>query len=227
MPSNDSETRLKQVEGIIWDLDNTLYRFDKDFEHLCHVAAAKAAVKGGVPMTHEETLKISLKSYDQYGHSYRLLIEQYELDKQQMHYDFHSFIDETLIKKSVELIDLFSKVNLNHVLVTHASGEWAQRALAHIGLKDFFPDERIIPAEATNFQSKAESRAPFEEALSRLSLSPEKVVVAEDITENLRIPHEMGLGTILVHYGKPPSPIPDYVDMNYNNAALFLERLLS
>lgn len=221
--SEKMRERLAQVEGVIWDLDNTLYRFEGDFEQLCHVAAARAAVKGGVQMTHEQALEVCLQSYDRYGHSYRLFIEEHRMDQVQLHYDFHTFIDEKLIRKSLELIALFEKTHLRHALVTHASGEWAARALRHIGLKEFFPDEQIIPAEAVDFQRKSESRAPFEKALALLGLPSARVMVVEDLAENLRIPHEMGLATVLVHYGQPPEPVPDYVLMDCNNAATFLE----
>lgn len=214
---------LDSIEGVIWDLDNTLYRFEGDFEELCHVAAAKAVVKGGLQMTHEEALSLCLKSYDQYGHSYRLFIEEYGIKQEIIHYDFHEFIDEKLLRKEAELISLFEKSSLGHVLVTHASREWAGRALRHIGLKEFFPDEKIIPAEDTNFMRKSESKIPFENALALLEIQKEKVVVVEDIAENLRIPYQMGLATVLVHYGRPPSPMPEHVRMDYNNALTFMK----
>ncbi len=215
--------RLAALEGVIWDLDNTLYRFNADFEQACHIAAARAAVKGGADLTHEAALEICYRSYEIHGHSYRMFIDEYRLDKVQLHYDFHEFIDEKLIRKSAELVQLFGKTHLKHALVTHASGAWARRALEHIGLAAFFPDERIIPAEEINFERKDESRAPFEKALSLLELSPEKAAVVEDLAPNLRIPHEMGLMSVLVHYGQRPEPMPAHVTMDCNNAAEFLE----
>lgn len=224
MPINEEMARrLAQLEGVIWDLDNTLYRFEGDFEQLCHVAAAKAVIKGGVAMTHEQAMEVCLQSYDLYGHSYRLFLERYEIDRVQVHFDFHTFIDEKLIRRELELIALFEKTHLRHALVTHASGEWAARALSQIGLKEFFPDEMIISAEAIDFQRKSESRAPFEKALALLGLPPSHVVVVEDLAENLRIPHEIGLATVLVHYGRPPEPMPSHVQLDCNNAAEFLK----
>lgn len=225
MPKNNFENRLGQIEGIIWDLDNTLYRFEGDFEQLCHVAAARAAVKNGLDLSHEDALLLCHKSYEEYGHSYRLFIEEYQIDQRKIHFDFHSFIDEKLIGKSLDLIALFEKTALKHTLVTHASREWAARALAHIGLKDFFPDSKIIPAEDTGFARKSESRQPFEKALALLDLAPAQTVVVEDIAANLRIPHEMEMGTVLVHYGQPPDPMPFFIDRDYNNALDFLADL--
>lgn len=216
---------LKNLRGIIWDLDNTLYRFEDDFEQACHIAAARAALKGGVAMTYEEAHAISLQSYDRYGHSYRLFIEQHGLTMTQLHYDFHTFIDEKLINRSLELAALFSASRHGHVLVTHASAEWAARALSHIGLKKYFPDDRIIAAEAVDFARKSESRIPFERALSTLDLPADQVAVVEDIAENLRIPRAMGMTTALVHYGRPPQPLPEFIDLSCNNAAEFMALL--
>lgn len=226
MQENELVQRLQNAEGVIWDLDNTLYRFEGDFEALCHVAAAKAAVKCGLDMSHEQALELCYQSYEEFGHSYWLFIERYKIEQRQIHFDFHSFIDEKLIRSSLDLAKLFEAAPLRHTLVTHASAEWAERALAHIGLKRFFADDMIIPAEATNFMRKSESHIPFEQALALLDLPPEKVVVVEDIAANLRIPREMGMATVLVHYGQKPNPVPDYVSLDCNNAAIFLQKLM-
>lgn len=220
MPQN--EWTAGRLEGVIWDLDNTLYRFEDGFEHLCNIAAARAAMKGGAPLSEGEAIELSSLSYQQYGYSCRLFIERYGMDREQLHYDFHDLIDERLIRRSLDLIGLFEKTGLRHALVTHSSGRWARRALSHIGLAPFFPEEAIFPAEDVAFRSKAESREPFERALSLLGLAEDKVAVVEDVAANLRIPHEMGLATVLVHYGKNPDPMPGFVGFSCNNAADFL-----
>lgn len=214
---------FSHLRGVIWDLDNTLYRFEGDFEALCHVAAAKAALKGGLQASYNEAFSLCLKSYDVYGHSYRIFIEEHGIAQDQLHYDFHDFIDEKLIRKSLELVAAFERSPLGHVLVTHASRGWAGRALAHIGLKEFFPDEKILPAEDTGFARKSESCAPFEKALELLGVDAENVAVVEDIAVNLRLPYELGMDTVLVHYGQKPSPMPPYVRHDYNNALEFLQ----
>ena len=218
-------SNMTSIEGVIWDLDNTLYRFEGDFEQACHIAAARAAVKGGLVDGYEQALALCLQSYEEFGHSYRLFIERYNVDRIRLHHDYHSFVDENLIRGEAELIALFERAPQRHVLLTHASREWAERALARIGLKAFFPEDRIVAAEDTDFQPKSDSRAPFEKALGLLGLPPEKSVVVEDTAANLRIPCAMGMATALVHYGRPPDPMPDYIDADYNNAVAFLKVL--
>jgi putative hydrolase of the HAD superfamily len=225
MPLENSSGAKQEVRGIIWDLDNTLYRFEEDFEHFCHVAAARAALKGGLDKTFDQAFELCLKSYSVYGHSCQIFTEEYRIDKTQLHFDFHNYIDEKIIARSIELVNLFEELSLNHVLVTHASHEWAQRALTHLGLKDHFPDQMIIPAEATGFERKSESKIPFEMAIQKLSCPPACLVVVEDIAENLAIPYEMGLFTVLVHHGRKPEMLPSYINMACNNAVEFMEYL--
>ncbi|MCB9990257.1 MAG: haloacid dehalogenase [Rhodospirillales bacterium] len=221
-----SEAVPDNIKGLIWDLDNTLYRFDHDFVQACHIAAARAALKGGVPMNMEQAVAYSERSYLERGHSYFLFVENFEVNELSIHLDFHDFIDETIIKKSKDLADLFVRSGLQHILVTHGSRRWAHKALLHLGLDRFFPPERIIPAEEIDFARKHASRVPFEKALQILDLPEAHVAVVEDMADNLLIPHEMGLSTILVHYGRVPDPMPDHIDYAYNNAAEFLKQSL-
>ncbi len=223
MPASNDLPDLAALRGVIWDLDNTLYRFDRDFEQACNLAAARAALKGGVEMSLEDAVAFGWESYRLRGHSYDLFLERFALDRVRMHHDFHDAIDETLIKKSAALAALFDRVALGHALVTHASRGWAVRTLDHLGLRPFFPDERIFAAEDSGFERKSESRRAFDAALHALDLPPGQAMVVEDIAGNLRIPKEMGLLTGLVHYGRPPEPLPAHIDWHGNNAADFLE----
>ena len=77
---------------------------------------------------------------------------------------------------------------------------------------------RVFPTP----QRKSESRAPFQMALDLLDLPSSQALVVEDMADNLRIPYEMGLATVLVHYGRPPEPMPGHVQIDCNNAAEFL-----
>ena len=73
------------------------------------------------------------------------------------------------------------RLALPQVIVTNASRGWAARALSHLGLKDFFPDDMIIPIEDVDFQPKAYSRVPFEAALSRMGVAAESTLMVDDM----------------------------------------------
>lgn len=226
MRKNNGTERLRQADGVIWDLDNTLYRFNEDFSQACQIAAARAAIKNGAQYTLDEAVAICIQSFTRHGNSSHIFIEDHKINQQGMHADFHDFLDETVIHRSLELAELFRQAALQNIIVTHASQNWARRILNHLGLSGHFPGDRIIAAEDVAFQSKASSRVPFERALDLLGLAPDRVVVVEDSAQNLRIPHEMGLTTVLLHYGQPPVPMPDHVHMDCNNAADFLKTVI-
>ena len=80
-----------------------------------------------------------------------------------------------------------------------------------------------LQLEDYDFESKSESRRSFEEALEKLGCAPENAVMVEDLVKNLKIPHEMGMKTVLIHHGKPPEEIPDFVDYHCNSALNVLE----
>lgn len=229
MPSAEKKTEalLAGLKGIIWDLDNTLYRFDDDFKHACAVAAAKAAVALGAPLSLKEAIDISWESFYRTGYSMDMFIARYDLDRERMHHSFHKFIDETLLKSSLQTVSLFEQMNLEHCLVTHASGDWARRALSHLGLLPWFAEGRIIALEDIAFAKKAESARPFEEALSRLGMAVADCLVVEDIPENLAIPRALGLKTVLIHHGQPPVPMPVHIDMDFDNAVALLSAVRS
>lgn len=202
---------MNRVEGVIWDLDNTLYRFNEDFIHACNLASARAAIALGVPLRLGDALALAEESYAFNSFSGHFFIERHGIRRADYHAAFHDQLDEKVLRKSEETRACFATSRLAHVLVTHASRSWALRTLEHLGLRDYFPDERIVALEDAGYEQKCSSRRPFDLALAQLSLPAEKAVVVEDTLRNLRVPHEMGLATILVHHGRVPVDIPGFV----------------
>ncbi len=213
-----AQAELAGLSGLVWDLDNTLYRFDDAFKHACNIAAARAAIKGGVDMEIDEAIAFGWKSYREKGYSITLFIEQFQLDVTRMHHDFHHFIDEKLIAACQDTAQAFRDSTQKHVLLTHASRAWAVRTLAHLGLADSFPAAHIIPAEDVSFIKKSSGTAPFEHALAALGCAAGQAAIIEDMPANLDIPKKMGMTTILVHHGQKPDPRPAFIDYDFNNA---------
>ena len=227
MQESEQHTFFKNIKGVIWDLDNTLYRFDEGFEKACHIAAAKAAIKGGLDKDFEQAFEMSLKSYELYGHSCQLFTVEYQIDSKILHHDYHEFINEKIIEKSLEVVSLFEQTSLSHALVTHASMGWASRMLEHLGLKKFFDDERIFAAETVDFNKKSQSEIPFNIAVEALGIERSSIIVVEDLAENLKIPSDMGIKTALVHYGQRPHPMPSFIDFDCANASEFLKNVIN
>jgi putative hydrolase of the HAD superfamily len=223
----DFLNRLENARGIVWDLDNTLYRLDDAMADAFHLAIARAVTQeGGVDLDLDEAFRMARKSFADHGYSGSIFVRSYGVDDEWLHHTFHTYVDEKVIARSLETVDLFARLGLRHALITHGSGKWARRVLAHLGLNAFFEDGGILALEDYGFQKKSESAVPFMRALDHLKLPPEQALIVEDTVRNLAIPYELDMGTVLVHYGRKPDPAPPFVDADYDNTLDFLRHMM-
>lgn len=226
MTRKTSAEILRDIKGILWDLDNTLYPLSSDFaDHFNH-SLATVARESGIDLPHPELVALAEKSLHQHGYSGRVFIERFGLDRVALHHRIHEVVDETILGRTEGLIEQFEQVPLDHAIVTHGSFGWALRVLDHIGLSRWFPRHRVHALETFDFHRKSDSRRPFTQGLTSLNLAEKNVVMVEDTLHNLKVPHEMGLVTVLVTQGQaPPSDLPGYVDIVCDDARA-LVRLL-
>lgn len=216
---------LKDIQGIIWDLDNTLYRFNDLFVHACNVAAARTICTLVDNFTYEEALAEAEKSYEEHGYSGHAFVTRHGVPYHDYHFPFHEAIDEKILDRNDDMLSALADLNLPHVIVTNASRHWAEKSLLHLGMKDFFPDENIIALEDTDFEPKARSVLPFEMARDKLRTDPAGTLVIEDTVRNLRVPKQMGFRTALVHHGKTPDVSEDFIDLEFPDTLSVLEAL--
>lgn len=217
---------LSHIKGLIWDLDNTLYRFDQAFEKACNIAAARTVQQLIPSITFEEAFAAAEKSYLEHGYSGQVLIEQYGITYSDYHYLYHDTIDETIIEKNEAILMALGDIDLPNILVTHASRRWAEKTLRHLSMDAYFPCDKIIALEDTDFQGKAYSAAPFIKGMELLNLPPESVLVVEDTAKNLLRPKEMGMTTVLIHHGKNNHLGLDHVDHAFSDTLEFLGTLM-
>lgn len=221
------EKDIAAVTGILWDLDNTLYASSDTVYDTFNNAVARAAIAWGIDIDFETARAMARQSFLETRFSALHFIERYDIPFPELHYLIDGFLDHTTVDTCRHTTDMFARVGGDHALITHAGRPWALNVLDRLGLRPWFPDERIFGFENYDFQSKAKSRRPFEMALSSINRNPGDVAMVEDTVENLRVPHEMGMTTILVHHGDTPADIPDFVDIHCDNAAELLKRLHS
>ncbi|MBU0858468.1 MAG: HAD hydrolase-like protein [Alphaproteobacteria bacterium] len=219
----DFDTRLRGLRGILWDLDNTLYRLEEMLEDSFNVAIARAAIDQGIPLSFESAVAMARTSYEKTGYSGRYFLEQFGLDRNVLHFAFHKHLDEKVINASLELQQLMDSAKLTHALITHGARDWALRVLQHIGLRHHFPEPQVFALEDMAFEKKHESRRAFLSGLDALGVEPAEALVMEDLAENLVIPHQMGLGTVWLHHGRVPDTIPAHVDYCCANAVEFMQ----
>ncbi len=157
----DFAQKLQTIEGIVWDLDNTLYRLEDAVKHAFHHAIAHAAIDAGVELSLEEAVRLANQSFADHGYSGRVFVKDFGIDDVWLHHRFHDHLDETIIGKNAELDELFYKTGLRHGLITHGSGKWARKVLTRLGLREWFPEDCILALEDYGFEKKPKALPRF------------------------------------------------------------------
>lgn len=213
------------IRGVIWDLDNTLYRFDTVFEDACNSAAAKTICGMVDGLTFEEAFAAAEESYNTHGYSGKALIARYNLAYSDYHFPFHESIDETILARNDAMLNALARLGRPQVIVTNASRHWAEKVLTHLNMKSFFPDTHIIPLEDSEFEAKAHSKRPFVMAQDILGCPMQNILVVEDTVKNLSVPKSMGFHTALIHHGRAPKERHDFIDAEFPDTLELLKNL--
>ncbi|NQZ14900.1 MAG: HAD hydrolase-like protein [Alphaproteobacteria bacterium] len=216
----------KEIEGVIWDLDNTLYRFTDGFRHHCNVAAAKAAKEKGIDLPYDDCVKIAERSEEEFGYSMHIYITHHGFSYADLHFSFHQNIDENIIEPIEGLIDKIKVINLPQIILTNGSRCWAERALTRIGANDLFDSNKIIAMEDVNFEPKARSLSGFRKALIQLGTNPSNTLFVDDLDRNLVKAKELDLQTAYVHYGDKMDILSDDIDYQFEDANAVINTLL-
>lgn len=211
------------IRGVVWDLDNTLYRFTDAFYQSCTQAAAQAAQELGIDLSYEDTLKLAERSEDEYGYSMHGYVTEHGLSYASLHFPFHQRIDETVINPIDGIAEAIENLKLPQVILTNASRCWANRVLKFIGIDHLFSKNKIIPMEDVDFEPKARSPKGFKKALDILSLPAEDVVMVDDLDRNLTIAYKLGMKTAYINHGDPIEFLPDFIDSQYEDVLSLIE----
>ncbi len=202
---------MKNIKAVVWDLDNTLYKFSDDYLAACNWASAKAFLECGVPLSLEQAYDASWESFRKYHMSGTMLIERYNLDRAQYFKGYHENLDEKAIEHVFALEDHFKKSPYVHAILSHGSHEWAARALKRIGLQSFFKDEHILGFEEYAFRHKSQHPDGLDMILQRLAMPAAQICFVEDSAKNLKIAKDMGMTTVFVSHSLPV-PDENYID---------------
>lgn len=195
---------LKDVQGIIWDLDGTLYRFTEVFKTACNHAAARAAIAMRPHYDYAYAYEQSVLSEQQHGFSLYWFHHETGLQFEEMHFVYHDALDEKVIEANEEMGAALRCLTLPSVILTNASRGWVTKIMTHLQMGDIFGDRDVICLEDAQFNPKGRSTGGFLMAIERLGLPAEKILVVEDLPRNLIKAKEAGLMTALVHHGQVP-----------------------
>lgn len=206
-----------RIQGIIFDLDNTLYHFTDAFYRDCTMAAAEAAQELGMDLSFEDTLKLAERSEQEYGYSMHGYVVDHGIAYADLHFPYHSKIDEKVVGKIEGVGEALKALNVPCSILTNASRDWATRVLRYVDLDDVFDDGKIFAMEDADFEPKASSEKGFFLAADALNVPLENILMVDDLDRNLSIPHNLGMQTAYMHYGDQAKPKPEYITSQYYN----------
>ena len=217
---------FSHIEGIIWDLDDTLYSVTPDLHRSMRESVARAVVKMGYPISYEEALIMAERSQAEYRFTVKMLCDEFKIDKRDLHLPFHAEMDHKVTIACPDLPGAFAaKPHLKHVLMTHASRDWAIRMLDHLGIAQYFEPDSVLGLEDVDFNHKDESDYVANKCLEILGCVADKTAFAEDRDWNLTFPKQLGMTTILIDHPSQPKELADHVDHRFARAADFLNAI--
>jgi pyrimidine 5'-nucleotidase len=219
--------KLSHINAVIWDLDDTLYSVTPALQQSMRESVARTMVKMGYDISYEDALALAVESQNKYRLTVKMLVDKFNIDKRDLHLPFHAEMDHTVTNPCPDLPAAFAAVpHVKHVLMTHASRDWAMRMLPHLGIADFFEPHAVLGLEDMNYNHKHESDYVTKACLDILGTNAKNTAFAEDRDWNLTIPHAMGLTTILIDHPSQPKDLPKHVDYRYARAADFLNDMI-
>lgn len=203
-----------RIDGIVFDLDGTLYRDDGEaMDSAYESAGVAAALAAGALLSAEAALLVARKSFASHGY-YAKGFEAYGVDPEDFHFRFHIHLKDEAMEAVEGLHDALAACGTDRfVIATHSSRDWASRAVRRLLLDHLFPAERIITLEDCRFRDKRSDEEPFRRALAILGTAPERTAVIEDSARNLVIPKQIGMATLLVNYRDQAKPAPAQIDV--------------
>lgn len=207
---------LSHIRGIIWDLDGTLYRYDKIFIEACNLAAARTAIDLGLQMDLDTALALAGRSYLEHGSSFKFFAD-HGIRYEDFHIPYHNTVDTTILAKNMEMKRALESLAIPMVILTNASRDWARRTLDHLEYGHLFGDGKLLALEDADFQSKAQGTKGFEKGLVTLGVHASETLMVEDLPKNLLHAKGMGMTTALVHHGKLPDHGLDHVDVFFED----------
>jgi putative hydrolase of the HAD superfamily len=218
--------RVHNIQGIIWDLDDTLYSVTPALHESMRESVARAVVKMGYDISYEEALKLAEESQKIHRLTVKMLVDRFDIQKRDLHIPFHAEMDHLVTEPCPDLPSAFAAhSDVQHVLITHASRDWALRMLDHLGIADFFDTKAVFGLENIDFNHKHESDYATKMSLDLMGTNPENTAFVEDRDYNLTIPYDMGLTTVLIDHPSQPRDLPAHVHYRYDRAADFMNTI--
>ncbi len=184
---------LRHIESWIFDLDNTLY--EAECQLFAQIDARMTSyIRERLSLPHDEARRIQKDYYVRYGTTMSGLMHEHQVEPDHF-LDYVHDIDLAQIQPNLALAEALTALPGYKYIYTNGSTKHAENVARALGVFDLFDD--VFDIKAAKYTPKPK-RAPYEQFVAQYDLDPERSVMFEDLSQNLEIPHRLGMTTVLV-----------------------------
>ncbi|MEZ5750772.1 MAG: pyrimidine 5'-nucleotidase [Paracoccaceae bacterium] len=205
------------VATWVFDLDNTLYHPSvRLFDQIDRKMTDYVMRTTGANATEADHLR---KTYwRQYGTTLAGLMAHHDVDPEGYLVEVHD-IDFTVLSPDPALRAAIERLDGRRIVYTNGSAPYARRVISARGLEGLF--DAVYGVEDADYHPKPQPAA-FARVFGRDGLDPQRAAMFEDDPRNLKVPHALGMRTVLV---TPEPETHDHVHHHTDDLAGFLAQL--
>lgn len=193
-----AQDALSHVTTWVFDLDNTLYPAGSGiFDHVGDKMTAYVADQLG--LSHDAAEHLRDHYWRLYGTTLAGLIHEHGLEPIPYLRAVHDVPLDSL-RPDPDLAAALAALPGRRIVYTNGASDYAGRVLKARGLEGLF--DAVYSIEDADFIPKPKADA-FAAIFRKDGLEPTRAAMFEDEARNLRVPHDLGMGTIHV------SPTPE------------------
>lgn len=185
---------LAHIDTWIFDLDNTLYEAECQlFKQID--ARMTDFIRERLEMDHERARKLQKDYYVQYGTTMRGLMDEHNVCPETF-MDYVHDIDLSPISHNAALGNALDALPGKKLIYTNGSLRHAENVAGALGIYHLF--DGVFDIQAADYEPKPK-RSSYEKFLEVHNIEPARAVMFEDLVQNLQVPHDLGMTTVLVY----------------------------
>jgi putative hydrolase of the HAD superfamily len=196
MEAREGSVRIDAFSGIdtwIFDLDDTLYPRSSGLHEQMRQRVVRFIV-GLMKIDHGAAETVHVDYYTRYGSTLQALVQLHGVAPVAL-LDFVHDIDLSALTHNRELIAALKALPGRRVVFTNSSRRHAGAVLAAMGMTGLF--DAIGSIEDGQFIGKPQHSA-YIGFLDRHGIDPRSSAMFDDRVDNLTVPHDLGMRTVLV-----------------------------